>query len=720
MISIYFIINALEAFFLAAYLASVESLSETTVLFNLSLSRLLLVLAVAAAGVVFAFLAFKSRPEDSSIKVKIRAIFNDEKKVWLVFLLSLALIALIYLPLMTQKWKFGNFELIYVRLEPVLVWMAVICAQTAFFSALAYCAKFIDYSRSPEAQLRVSELPALFGVFAAFIALKLLLVTASSYGPLGSGDEMTYFDMADSFHRGFFSIAQSHHYPPLYPLYFMPALVFGSYAFSGIKLLNVLASSSVIFPVYFIARHFMGRKQSLLAVLLTCLIPYHLVFPRRILSENLFFPLFIWTVFITFARPKNTRTRLPWDLLNGAMLAVLYLTRYITLAAIPFFVLAWWVKPFEDEPGLFKPGWKKFGHLAGMGAAVLLAFSPWLIAGLREGVNLKLVLGFGVASKTDPAQLTLYNLVTWMVLYASYYVLVAAPVLNLLLVAFTQVDLKKWREELGRLIFQVLSLMAGFYLAVTRHSWRAYYNREAPSKIMGRYLIVYSLLYIILAVIILARFDRSRVKSKTKFVLWTGVFPLALVVFAHVALFNDTLIHTDGNLFNALGSVDGFFTDVLGPYFYVIIGLLYAVEIYLLLQDKRKYLLPVLSAGLLIYYVAGYPGYYNILLDYQTYPWLSQQVSDQVRAAGRVGQASDNISVYIPDDFNSQDRVEMYNGLRVRGIDNADVYVLGTHAPEDMQTDLGFIIRKLDGTETSDLKVYEFNGQRFTIEDISR
>ncbi len=260
----------------------------------------------------------------------------------------------------------------------------------------------------------------------------------------------------------------------------MPALVFGTYAFDGIKLLNVLASSSVIFPVYFIARHFMGRKQSLLAVLLTCLIPYHLVFPRRILSENLFFPLFIWTVFITFAKPKNARMRLPWDLLNGAMLAVLYLTRYITLAAIPFFVLAWWVKPFEGEPGLFKPGWKKFGHLVGMGAALLLTFSPWLIAGLREGVNLKLVLGFGVASKTDPAQLTLYNLVIWIVLYASYYVLVAAPVLNLLLAAFTQLDLKKWREDLGRLVFQVLALMAGFYLAVTRHSWRAIQQRSPP------------------------------------------------------------------------------------------------------------------------------------------------------------------------------------------------------------------------------------------------
>ncbi len=681
-----------------------------------------MVLAVAAAGVVFAWLAFRSLSKDSGLKKKIQALFSDEKKVWRVFLLSLVLVVLVYFPLTTQKWKFGNFELIYERLEPVLVWVAVIGAQTAFFAALAYCAKFIDYSRSPKPEFRVSELRLVFLIYVAFSIVKLLLVTGSSYGPLGSGDEMTYFDMADSFHRGFFSIAQSHHYPPLYPLYFMPSLAFGTYTFAGIKLLNVLASSSVIFPVYFIARHFMDRKQSLLAVLLTCLIPYHLVFPRRILSENLFFPLFIWTVFITFAKPKDERMRLPWDLLNGVMLAVLYLTRYITLAAIPFFVLAWWVKPFEGEPGLFKPGWKKFGHLAGMGAALLLFFSPWLIAGLREQVNIKLVLGFGVASKTDPAQLTLHNLLTWMALYASYYVLVAAPVLNLLLAAFTQIDLKRWREQSGRLAFQVLSLMTGFFIAVTRHSWRAFYNREAPSKIMGRYLIVYSLLYIVLAVIILVKFDRSRVKSKLKFIFWTGGLAMTMVVFAQRALFDNTFIQTDGNLFNALGSVDGFFTEVLGPYFYIILGTLYIVETMLLLYTKRKWYLPVLSAGLLVYYVAGYPGYYNLLLDYQTYPWLSKQVAEQVKAAGMDRQASDNISVYIPADYFSQDRVEMYNGLRVRGIDNADVLVLGQDDPADIQTDLGYIIRELEVSEepTGGLQVYEFNGQRFTIEDISR
>ena len=722
MISVYFLFNALEAFFLAVYMVSVGSLSSERVFLNLSLSRLIIVLIISIIAIAFGITAAKSRPENSRIKQKIQTISKDEKKVWVVFLISLAVVAVVYFLLTTEKAKFLNYQNIYDRLEPMLVWVAVMGAQTAFFAVVWYCALFIDYSQSPDAAVSASELPALFGIYAIFILAKLLLVTSSSYGPLGSGDEMTYYDMADSFHRGFFSIAQSHHYPPLYPLYFMPALVFGSYAFEGIKLLNVIASSSVIFPVYFIARHFLDRKQSLITVLLTCLIPYHLVFPRRILSENLFFPLFIWTVFITFARPKNMRVRLPWDLLNGAMLAVLYLTRYITLAAIPFFVLAWWVKPFERERSIFKPGWKKFGHLVGMGIALLAVYSPWLIAGLREHVNLKLVLGFGVASKTDPAQLTLYNLVTWMGLYASYYVLVAAPVLNLLLAAFTQLDLKRWRENLGRLVFQVLALMAGFFIAVTRHSWRAYYNREAPSKIMGRYLIVYSLLYIILAMIILVKFDRSRVKSKTKFIFWTGVFPIALVVFSHAALFDGTIFPTDGNLFNALGSVDGFFTDVLGPYFYVIIAVLYAVEIVLMLQDKRKYFVSVLTIGLLVYYMAGYPAYYKVLLDYQTYPWLSDKVAEIVRVDGNAGTASDNITVFIPPGNETQDRVEMYNGLRVRGIDNADVIITKEGSNSLVKTDLGFIIRKVDKLNPAapGQTVYEFNGESFTIENISR
>jgi len=720
MITLYFIFYALQAALLAVYLALVGSEPGASVVFNLSLSRLLLVAAVFAASMIFAWLAYRSRRADSRIHRRAEALLDHEKKIGLIFLGGVFLAAVLYFLLTRQTNWFGDLKLVYERLEPVLVWLALLGIQSAFLAAVWYCAHFMRQGDQSGVSQDLAELPALFGVYLLFILVKLVLVTSTSYGPLGRGDEMTYFDMAESFYRGFFSVAQSHHYPPLYPLAIMPALVFREFIFEGIKFINVVLSSSIIFPAYFIARQFLNRKHSLIAVLLTCLIPYHLVYPRRILSENLYFPLFIWAVYITLTAPRNRRMRLQWDMLNGVMLAVLYLTRYISLAAIPFFMLAWWIKPFEGEGSLFRPGWKKIRHAALLTLAMLAAYSPWLIAGLAEGVELKLILGFGVAAKTDPAALTLPRLLLWALLYVCYYILVSAPVLNLLLATVTQIDLRRWREGLGRLVFEMLALMAGFYVAVTRHSWRAYYNREMPSKIMGRYLIVFSVLYILIAMIVMRHFDRKRVKSKAKFIIWTGIFPFLLIVLANAVLIQGAIFPVDEYFMKALGSVDGFLTEILGPYFFLMVALLYGVEIFLLLTEKRKYLLPVFVAGMAVYYLSGYPAYYRSLMDYQTYPWLSGQIADLLPESNLKDQSGGKISVFLPAEHTSQDEAEIYNGLRVRGIDNTEILTDGVDPLGSMTNPRGFIIRQLKSADEAGegLKVYAFNGQYFTIREV--
>ena len=721
MITLYFIFNALQAALLAVYLARVGSEPGTSVvLFNLSFSRLLLVAAVFAVSVAFAWLALRSRSAGSRVRQQAEKFLQNEKSIWLIFLTGLFLTVAMYFLLTRQTNWFGDLKLVYERLEPMIVWLALLGIQSAFLAAVWYCAHFMRQGDQSEVSQDLAELPALFGIYLVFIIVKLVLVTSTSFGPLGRGDEMTYFDMAESFYRGFFSVAQSHHYPPLYPLSIMPALVFRESIFEGIKFINVVLSSSIIFPAYFIARQFMDRKHSLIAMLLTCLIPYHLVYPRRILSENLYFPLFIWAVYVTLTTPRDRRMRLPWDMLNGAMLAVLYLTRYISLAAIPFFMLAWWIKPFEGEGSLFQPGWKKIRHAALLVLAMLAAYSPWLIAGLAEGVELKLILGFGVAAKTDPAALTFPRLLLWALLYVCYYILVSAPVLNLLLATLTQIDLRRWREGLGRLVFEMLALMAGFYVAVTRHSWRAYYNREMPSKIMGRYLIVFSVLYILIAMIVLRHFERKRVKSKAKFIFWTGIFPFLLIVLANAVLIQGAIFPVDEYFMKALGSVDGFLTEILGPFFFLMVALLYGVEIFLLLTEKRKYLLPVFIAGMAVYYLSGYPAYYRSLMDYQTYPWLSGQIADLLPESNLKDQNGGKISVFLPTAHTSQDEAEIYNGLRVRGIDNTEILTDGVDPLEGMTTPRGFTIQQLQNPEEAGegLKVYAFNGRYFTIREV--
>ena len=713
----FYILSAIETFALSAYLAAVSSHAEESLILNLSPSRLAVVLFFFVCGLGFVVLAVRSLKHKSKLYAFQENYLNNERCQWLTFVISLAVIGLVIFLLSRQLDTFGDFKQIYQRFEPALVWLAVLAAQAAFLTAVWYFAHFVTVDRDQNTKATQKELLPLMGLYLGFIVLKLIFVSRTSYGPLGRGDEMTYFDMADSFYRGFFSIAQSHHYPPLYPLSIMVTLVFKSWTFDGIKLLNALYSSSIVFPVYFIARRFMDAPKSLAAAFLSCLIPYHLVFPRRILSENLFFPLFLWTMAITFTVPRSRAYRLHWDLLNGVILAALYLTRYITLAIIPFFLLAWWVKPFDREKSLVQPGWKKFLHFCLLITAMLAAYSPWLFAGLSEKMQLKLILGFGITARTTPEQLTMPNLLIWAALYACYFILVAAPVLHLLVISFFQVDYKRWREGFGRWIFQVLAVMGGFYAAVTRHSWRAYYNADLPSAIMGRYLIVFSAVYFVIALTALSQFKKSNFRSKWQFILAAQLIPFGLVTFAYLTLIKGVIIPTDGDLLKSLGSVDAFFTEILGGYFFLLLFLIYGLTNWLMWKGSSKSALTALVAGLVVYYAVGIPSYYQNLMDYQTYPWLASRIARLAPQPDPKSGESEQITVFLPEERTSKNEAEIYNGLRTRGINKTQIEVYAPEAVNAMVTDKGFIIQPLN-TEDEQYPGYptlQFNNQEFVI-----
>ena len=722
MITVYFVLNALEAILTAVYLVLVGSNPDSSFLFNLSFSRLLIVILICLAVLVFVYLLVRSWSPKSKLKQNFEKRLQDEKVLWRVFIAGI-LLAAAMLFLLTRKLNFfGDYKLVYQQLEPVLVWLALLGAQASFFAALVYCACFINRAEQDDFKRNMAELESLFALFGIFLLVKLALVSANAYGPLVPGDEITYYDMADALYRGFFSVAESHHYPPLYSLSFFFASVFKGYSFTIIKFLNAVYSSSIIFPVYFLTRYFLNHKHSLITAFLSCLIPYHLVFPGLILSENLFFPLFIWAFYISFVSPRNRRLRLAWDILNGVMVMALYMTRFITLAVIPFFMLAWWVKPFDGEDALLKPSRKKLIHFALFVLAMLAAFSPWLMTGLMEDVPLKWILGFSVASRTHAEQLTLSRLLIWVLLYACYYVLVAAPVLNLLLASFSHIDFKRWREGFGRLIFQTLALMAGFLAAVVRHSWRAYYNLEGPSTMMGRYLIYFSVLYFVIAVVFFARFDRSRIKHPSRFITLSTILPFLLIVFSYITLIQGSIVKTYGDLLKDIGSVDSSLIKSLGPWFFVLVGLLFVLEIVLLLRDRKKQLVPVLVGGLVLYYLLGVPSYWQDLKEYQTYPWLAQQISELLPQPDLKTADMEKITVFLPLEHDTKNGTEIYNGLRVRGINGTQVLTYTVDDLDQMTNDTGFIIQKLESAQDAPAgqRVYEFNGNYFTLQEVHR
>lgn len=721
--AIYFVLCSLETFLLTAYLILVGSTPEQSLIFNLSFSRLVTTLVVFTVGIVFSFYAFRSISKNNSFQKGLERFLKHEKLLWIVIAVCVLITAFVMFLLTRQLNAFGDFKLVYQRLEAVLVWIMVLCVQTAFFIAVWYSTFFIRRDEQADYNAQMKELLPIFGLFTLFVVIKLMFVTSTSYGPLGRGDEMTYFDMSDSLYRGFFSVAQSHHYPPLYPLAIVPTLVFKGWTFEGIKLLNAILSSSIVFPVYFVSRNFVDRKKSLIAAFLACLIPYHLVFPKRILSENLFFPLFLWTMFIVYSQPRNRKFSLHWDVLTGVMITALYLTRYITLAIIPFFLLAWWVKPDNENRKLLKPGWKKIGHLVVLLGSMLLTYSPWIIQGLHEKVPLKLILGFTITSRTTPEQLTLGNLLIWVVLYACYYLLVAAPVLHLLILSLWTIDYQGWRIGFERWIFQVLAIMGGFYVAVTRHSWRAYYNAVIPSAIMGRYLIVFSVIYFTIAIVVISKWEKQKMSSRRLMIPLTVLVAFTLVVFAYLTLVRGAIIPTDGGLLKSIGSVDAFFTEVLGVYFFVLLLLVYGSTTLFIWSGKPKHSLIALVLALVMYYATGVPAYNQNLIEYQTYPWLAAQIARLVEPPDPKSGEADQISVFLPEDRDPKNEAEIYNGLRVRGIDNTYIAVYSMEQVAEMTTRKGFIIQKVAKTssiEKSTIPVYSFHGQYFTIELVER
>ena len=716
---IYFSLNSLQAFLLAAYFVYVGTSTQRTILFNLSVGRFLLVLVILILGVWFLLLAARSFMGLKKMKAAEEKFLTNESELWLAFVISAALSGFSLFLLTLNKDTLGGYEQIFHQFEPVLVWLVVLGAQTAFFIAIWYSVHFVGNKNLGSIQSSQRELLPLLGIFAGFVFLKMIFITATAYGPTAASDEMTYFKMAETYHLGIFSPRDYNHYqyPPLYPLSIVIAFVFRGWSFDGIKLLNNLFSSSIIFPVYFITRQFLGARKSLIAVLLSCLIPFHLVFPRQILSENLYFPLLLWAMFITYAAPANKKFRLVWDLLNGLILAALYLTRYITLAALPFLIFAWWIKPFEGESSLFRPGIKKAVHLLLLGIVFLAVFSPWPFLGVSKGIRPELMFGFGITSSTTPEQLTFYKLLTWIVLYFLYFILTAGPVLNFLSLIIFQLDLKRLRQGSNRWIVQTLALTAGFFAAVTRHSWRAFYNAEIPSKIMGRYLAVFPIFYFIIALIVISEFEKIKFRSKWQFILAAQLIPFGLAAAAYLTLIKGLIIPTDGTLIKPLGSADAFLAEILNGYYLLIIFIIFGVSNWFLWTGSRKAAYYALTIGSLIYYVSGSPAYYRSLLDYQTYPWLSSQIAEKIPRPSPKLAFSGPVTVFVPADLGRSSGDEIYYGLYVRGIEDTKIEIYSPDAIDTMVTERGFIIQPLDANSEKypDGQVESFYGKEFNV-----
>ncbi len=443
--------------------------------------------------------------------------------------------------------------------------------------------------------------------FLIFLFLGCVFFTAKnvnvlSVGPEHYGDEIRYWDTILSIYQGNFDITKYYRYPPVYYLSLLPAFYLATpdRVYDLAKLLNAIYLASVIFPVYLLLRKFLKRNTSLMVVALLLLNPIHLILPGRILSENIFYPILMWTVLLAHSDifPDNKWNHLWDDIFLGISIGLLFLTRYIALVLIPVFILCWWFKPRENETETppFYFSLKKVGRLVVVMLPILVMIAVWEKMGVSAGLRAKDMLGLFIAEGSNPKQLTFSRLVMWVVFYGSYLILLISPVLLIIVNLFSKMKLKDFRNDVNRWIILISLTIVALMVASIRHSWKMDYNYPLPLKLQGRYIFYAAPMFLITAFLpIKEEFDK---KARGKFLVWASL----LAVLAY-GILNLGFIYLDKPLTISADSPMAELMRVFGLNFLIYILINFLVNTVFI--SRRKSLLLVLSIFLLVLYGVG-------------------------------------------------------------------------------------------------------------------
>lgn len=320
----------------------------------------------------------------------------------------------------------------------------------------------------------------------------LFLVIAT--GPTIFLDEFLYKDNALRLFTGhLFSRAT---YPLLYSLILSPAFFFDHW-YDVMIAINGLVSSLLLVPVWFLARKFVSPALAMFLVLLTALLPFHVVYPRLVMSENLSMVLFTLAVLFVVDGIRGNK----WQaFVFGIVLGLCFITKYVLLPAIPILIVFWFFgNEFGDNPVPVSIRDKIFKVLL-LFIGVVLAIIPWVFLVHQSGLPLYKAFGIGI-SGIDSPEISAISFFRFAVAYIAYILLSVGPMLMPLLlfgISLIRGDIQRRKISRDVAFLLLIIVLTGLYWLVgTQHSFGAVYNYPVPANIQGRYLMYLTPLFII-------------------------------------------------------------------------------------------------------------------------------------------------------------------------------------------------------------------------------
>jgi hypothetical protein len=663
----YFMLALLESSFLLWYAASIKSAPEEAVLWGFSGDRLFLILVLAVLTIVFLCLLFLAVRRARGYHTQIETwLSQDIIVMWGIFS-SLFSAFMLFMLLIQEPPFFGNVYPIYTRLRPFITWAFVMCIQSFTFLLVWYGLRFIEVVGEDENEKDQTIHAVLIGVFLLLILIKVILVFPSSFGLIKRFGESKYILMAQIFTEGVRLSSYNNpvifHYPFLYPITLSFPWQIENHAFTAIRLLNAIFTASAIFPVYLLARQLMEGRKALLIAVLSGILPFQFLIPIQVLSENLYIPLFLWTVFFIFSIPTRSSARLPWDILTAIFIGLLYLARYITLAVIPFLLVLWWFKPFGNLQKIFRFSPRKLAHLIIIIICIAALYTPWVLFARAAGLSFEEAFGFGITANTNAQQLSFGNLIKWLLLYLAYYILMLAPFLGLLF-SIGKYQIREYRVK--RWLIMVIVLSLAFLLPIVRHSWRASYNSVLPSRIMGRYIIFLPPLFLIAAFLPFSIKPKNPAVSNRSNLLRSVLLPLGLVILSYFLLIGEAFIPVKKGFISPFAAYDVYYLKLMGVWLWPFLLLIYLIPLRALCTEKPCFILKLMAFLLAFYFTFALPSYLNEIHSAQYYERLGSQIVSLVRSCGL--NASGVYKVYLPDTIDATNRADVDWSIRIHNL----------------------------------------------------
>lgn len=438
----------------------------------------------------------------------------------------------------------------------------------------------------------------LWAIFIVSVLVKILFVLPVK-GPSILNDEVYYKAMGEIIHSGEFY--NSSQYPLGYPLFISFSFFFKDHFFLVIQILNVLVTSSLVFIVWKVCRLFLSEKNSLICTFISILMPFHYIYPKYIMSENLYFPLFVLTIFYLF---KSAGTKKNKDIIIfGCLLGSLQLTRHITVSILPILLLIWCIDfYYKDSKLRFRLDTFLLKKLWIVLVTYLIVYSPWLVSCNINGFTLKQTLGFSIGNISKPSKdiATSSEFVKWIVLYFSYIVLMVSPFITNLIAVIETLFRKKFSTIEFKFVILTILITGGLSFAAVRHSWRAGYNYPIPAYIIGRYIMYISILWLINSFIISPKLDLSSANKK-KYITY-HILGLLLFLGGILILIEGEIIKVSDYFLIPFNSLDSFIFN--NSYFTIFIVLFTIISIFTL-AFKEKYYNYLTATGIILFYLSS-------------------------------------------------------------------------------------------------------------------